>query len=175
MDTTVSNGTVALDESSLRIGLLMESAQAQQKLAETQLEKLAAHTQGLDEVVRDEIRRTLIDELQAVTAESRRAAEVLRRMQRAGNLRAALFGLGVSAFCAGIPGAAAWWALPAPGELMALRAQRDQAAADLKRLRQQGGRVDLRRCGETQRLCVRIERHAPAYGESADYFVVKGY
>jgi hypothetical protein len=153
----------------------MESAQAQQKLAETQLEKLAAHTQGLDEVVRDEIRRTLIDEMQAVTAESRRAAEGLRRMQRAGSLRAALWSFGLSALCAGIPGAAAWWALPAPGELLALRTERDQAAANLKRLEQLGGRVDLRRCGRALQLCVRIDRHAPVFGESADYFVVKGY
>ena len=42
----------------MKFGLLMESAQAHQKLAETHSEQLRAHTQDLDGVVRDEIRRT---------------------------------------------------------------------------------------------------------------------
>jgi hypothetical protein len=164
-----------MDDQTLRLGLLMESAQAQQKLAETQLERLTAHTQGLDEVVRDEIRRTLIDELQAVTAESRRAAEALRRMHRAGSLRAALWGFGLSALCAGVPCIAAWWTLPSAGEMAALRSQRDQLSAEIKRLEQLGGRTDLRRCGGQRRLCVRVERSGPAFGEDGDYLIVKGY
>jgi hypothetical protein len=42
-------GTV--DETTMKFGLLMESAQAHQKMAETHLEKLRAHTQDLDGVV----------------------------------------------------------------------------------------------------------------------------
>src|SRR5258705_129913 len=72
----------------LKFGLLMESAQAHQKLAETHLTKLLAHTQGLDDVVRDEIRRTLIEEFQALSAESDRAARALIAMKRAANVRA---------------------------------------------------------------------------------------
>ena len=45
-----------LDDATLKLGLLMEGAQVQQKAAETQLEKLRAHTEDLDGVVRDEIR-----------------------------------------------------------------------------------------------------------------------
>jgi hypothetical protein len=42
-------------------------------------------------------------------------------------------------------------------------------------LEQRGGLLDLRRCGNDARWCVRVDRHAPAYGEQADYLVVKGY
>jgi hypothetical protein len=171
----VSSGAAAMDDDTLRIGLLMETAQAQQKLAETQLARLTAHLQGLDEVVRDEIRRTLIEELQGVTAEGRRAADALRRLHRAGSLRAAVWGFGLSALCAGLPAGLAWWSLPTPREFDALRAQRQQLTTGLERLKQAGGGVELRRCGTLQRLCVRVERGGPAFGEDADYFVVKGY
>ncbi len=66
----------------MKFGLLMESAQAHQKLAEAQLEKLRAHTQDLDSVVRDEIRRTLVEELQMLTAESTRAAQPAENQTR---------------------------------------------------------------------------------------------
>ena len=46
---------------------------------------------------------------------------------------------------------------------------------DIARLTQQGGHVELRRCGAARRLCVRVDRGAPMYGEAADYLVVKGY
>ena len=83
----MSERPAALDETTMKFGLLMESAQAHQKLAETHLEQLRAHTQDLDGVVREEIRRTLIEELREVTAESKRAAQALRGMKRAAGMR----------------------------------------------------------------------------------------
>jgi hypothetical protein len=82
----------ALDDATLKFGLLMESAQAHQKLAETHLERLRTHTQDLDGVVREEIRRTLIEELQELTAEARRAVQALHGMKRAANMRGLLWG-----------------------------------------------------------------------------------
>jgi hypothetical protein len=35
--------------------------------------------------------------------------------------------------------------------------------------------LDVRTCGASARLCVRVDRNAPAYGPGADYLVVKGY
>ena len=78
MSRQVSDRIQVLDDATMKFGLLMESAQAHQRLAESNLEKLRVHTQGLDMVVRDEIRRTLIEELQMLTVESKRASEVLR-------------------------------------------------------------------------------------------------
>ncbi len=78
----MTDRSAAVDDATVKFGLLMESAQAHQKLAETQLDKLRAHTQDLDGVVRDEIRRTLVDELQMLTAETTRATRALQRVGR---------------------------------------------------------------------------------------------
>ena len=164
-----------MDEATVKFGLLMESAQAHQKLAETHLDKLRAHTQDLDAVVRDEIRRTLIEELQMLTTESRRAAEVLWRIRRSIGLRVALSGIAVATICAAIPVAIAHWFLPTEADIAGLRVRRDELTANIAGLEQRGARIELRRCGETERLCVRVDRSAPAYGAQADYYIVKGY
>jgi hypothetical protein len=165
----------AMDEATMKFGLLMESAQAHQKLAETHLDKLRAHTQDLDGVVRDEIRRTLVEELQMLTAESRRAAEVLGRIRRSTGLRVAFSSLAVAILCTAIPVAIAHWFLPSESDISGLRARRDQLTASIAAVDRRGGRIELRHCGETARLCVRVDRSAPAYGEKADYYIVKGY
>jgi hypothetical protein len=138
------------------------------------LEKLREHTQDLDGVVREEIRRTLIEELHELTAESKRAAQALRAMKRAANLRGLLWSVGIAVLCTAIPSAIARWALPSAREVAALRLERDQLAVSVARLEQQGGRVDWRHCGDAARLCVRVDRNAPTYGDKADYYIVKG-
>ena len=165
----------AMDEHTMKFGLLMESAQAHQKLAEAHLEKLRAHTQDLDGVVRDEIRRTLVDELQSVTAEIERAARALRAMKHAANMRGLAWNIGIALICAVIPAAIAHYVLPTPADINALRSQRDALAQNVASLEQRGGKVDWKSCGDPARLCVRIDRKAPVYGEKADYYVAKGY
>ncbi len=159
----------------MKFGLLMESAQAHQKLAETHLERLRAHTQDLDGVVRDEIRRTLIDELQMLTAESTRATDALRKIGRGATVRRGLWSIVLAILCTGIPIAVMRWALPSESEIASLRARRDALAASVDTLERRGGRLDWRRCGATARLCVRVDRKAPTYGDKADYFIVAGY
>jgi uncharacterized protein involved in exopolysaccharide biosynthesis len=165
----------AVDDETMKFGLLMESVQAHQKLAEAQLEKLRAHTEDLDDVVREEIRRTLVEELQSLTAESDRAARALRDMKRSVQTRGALLNIGIVVLCAAIPAAIAHWALPSVSDIKALRAQRDALAQNVARLEQRGGKVDWRSCGDLRQLCVRVDRKAPIYGERADYYVVQGY
>ena len=171
----MSDRSAAMDETTMKFGLLMESAQAHQKLAETHLERLRAHTQDLDGVVREEIRRTLIEELREVTAESNRAVHALRGMKRAAGMRGLILSAAAAALSTAVPIAIARWVLPTPEQVDALRARRDQLAASVSRLEQQGGRIEWRRCGESARLCVHVDRTAPAYGDKGDYFVVKGY
>jgi hypothetical protein len=163
-----------LDDATMKVGLLMESAQAHQKLAEGQLERLRAHTRDLDSVVRDEIRRTLVEELRALTAETTRATRALQKIRGASRLRATAWSLAAAVLCTLVPIGAARWALPSAAEIAALRARRDEVAANLAKLEQQGGRIDWRRCGDG-RLCVRVDRKAPTYGDKADYFVIDGY
>jgi len=164
-----------MQDQTMELGLLLEAAHAQQTLAETSLERLTAHVRDLDDIVREEIRRTLVEELQVLGNDSRHAAELLRRVGRAANLRVTLWSIGITTLCSAIPLAEAWWILPSPTELAALRAKRAELASNVARLEQHGARIDLRRCGAAERLCVRIDRHAPAYGEAADYLVVRGY
>ncbi len=171
----MSDRAPTMDDATLKLGLLMESAQAHQKLAESHLEKLRAHTEDLDGVVRDEIRRTLIDELQMLTEESRRATQSLQRIRRAATVRSTIWSIAMSVLCTAIPIALIHWTLPSEREIAALRARRDELSVKVAALERNGGRIDWRHCGETARLCVRVDRKAPIYGERADYYVVAGY
>jgi hypothetical protein len=171
----MNDGAHALDESTMRFGLLLESAQAHQKSAEAQLEKLRAHTDDLDSVVRDEIRRTLVEELQMLTAESTRAIQILRGAGRGAFVRGTIWSVVTAVLCTGIPAGIMRWALPSEAQITALRTRREALAASVATLERQGGRIDWRHCGATARLCIRVDRGAPAYGEKADYYVVAGY
>jgi hypothetical protein len=164
-----------IDETTMKFGLLMESAQAHQKLAEAHLERLCTHTKDLDAVVRDEIRRTLVEELQLLTTETNRATQSLRQMRRAATKRLVLFCGAISLLAGGIPTALMWLVIPSENEISTLRARRDDLAARVATLQQQGGRIEWRRCGDTRRLCIRVDRKAPIFGESADYYIVYGY
>jgi hypothetical protein len=171
----MSDRVHAIDDTTMKVGLLMESAQAHQRLAENHLEQLCAHTQGLDAVVRDEIRRTLIEELRSLWAESKRATEAVRRIQGGATVRAGLWSIVIAVLCTGIPMAIMRWTLPSGSEVAALRLRRDELSASVAILEGRGGRIDWRHCGERARLCVRVDRKAPTYGENADYFIVAGY
>ncbi|MEP6546887.1 MAG: hypothetical protein ABJD53_05425 [Gammaproteobacteria bacterium] len=171
----MSDRAPAMDDATLKVGLLMESAQAHQKSVEEQLEKLRAHTEDLDGVVRDEIRRTMIEELQMLSAESKRATDALQRLKRAASLRGILWSILTAVLSTGIPISVIRWTQPSRTEIAALRLRRDELAASVATLESRGGRIDWRRCGATARLCVRVDRGAPTYGEKADYYVVAGY
>jgi hypothetical protein len=170
----MSDRAQTMDEATMKFGLLMESAQIHQKSAEAQLEKLRAHTEDLDGVVRGEIRRTLIEELQMLSTESRRAAQVLQRVRRVAAVRGMLWSVVMSILCTGIPITIMRWALPSESEIAGLRARRDELAASVATLQRRGGSIEWRRCGATARLCVRVDRKAPVYGEKADFYVVAG-
>lgn len=165
----------ALSNEAMKIGLLMEAAQAQQRLSQESLERLAAHTRDLDGIVRDEVRHTVAEALGSVAAESRRATEALQRVRRAANLRTLLWTVSVAIISSSVATGEAWWMLPSQSQIAAMRARRDSLAANIARLRERGGSFDVRACGARARLCVRVDRSAPAYGPGADYLVVKGY
>jgi len=171
----MSDRNAVLDEATMKVGLLMESAQVHQKLAEGQLARLHAHTEGLDAVVRDEIRRTLVEELQMLTAETTRATRALEKLRSGTARRGMVPRLLGAMLCGLLPIALARWALPSPADLAVLRERREELAANITKLEQQGGRIDWRRCGTARRLCVRVDRKAPGYGEKADYYVLEGY
>lgn len=165
----------ALSNEALKLGLLMEAAQVQQRLSQESLDRLAAHTRDLEGMVRDEVRRTVVEALGNVATESRRATESLQRVRRAANLRVLLWTVSIAMICSGVTMGEAWWMLPSQSEIAVMRARRDSLAANIARLEQRGARLDVRVCGVRARLCVRVDRSAPAYGPGADYLVVKSY
>jgi len=164
-----------MSDEAMKLGLLMEAAQAQQRLGQESLERLAAHTRDLDVIVRDEVRRTVAEELGSIAGESRRAAESLRSLRRAANVRVMLWTVSIAAVCSTVAVGEAYWMLPSQREIAALRARRDALADNIARLEKRGGALDVRTCGARARLCIRVDRSAPAYGPDADYLVVKGY
>jgi hypothetical protein len=165
----------AVEDDTLKLGLLLEAAHAQQTLATTTLERLREHAAGLDVIVREEIRHTFLEEMQALAADSQRAAEALRRLQRAASARVTVWSVGVLALATAVPLGITWYVLPTRADVAALGTRRDELTVNIARLAREGGNVELRRCGAAQRLCVRVDRSAPRYGEGGDFLVVKGY
>ncbi len=163
-----------IGEDTMQFGLLLESAQTQQRVVEHALACLKAHTRDIDGVVRDEIRRTLTEELQQVAAESDRAAAALRRLGTMARRRGVIWMVAVMALCMAPLTVLLWRSLPSASEVAALRLRRDELAAAVARLERQGGRVEWRLCGESRRLCVRVQRQ-PAYGEHGEFLVLSGY
>jgi hypothetical protein len=163
-----------MEDDTLKVGLLLETAHAQQTLAGSALDRLREHTAGLDAIVRDEIRHTLLEEIRALSEDSRHAAATLRRLQQATGVRQLLWGIVLLLPAAAAPLVVSWM-LPSAAQIAALGAQRDALSANVARLARDGGHVELRHCGSAQRLCVRVEPQAPRYGEQGDFFVVKGY
>src|SRR5260370_16888525 len=127
----------------MKLGLLMEAAEAQQALAAAALERLREHTGGLDAIVREEIRSTLIEELTALGDDSRRAAQTLRGLNHVASLRVAAWSVGVTALSAAIPFGVAWRVLPSRGEVAAMRTTRDELTTAIARLPQHAGPVEF--------------------------------
>lgn len=153
----------------------MEAVQGLQTVAEDSLARLQSLTRNLDAIVRDEIRRTLVDELGGLTAVANRASSTLESICATSSLRCAVFGFVMTSISAGLPMAIGLWTLPSPAQVDELRARRTQLSQDIQELRRQGAEIELRHCGQARRLCARVEREAPAFGPQADYLILKGY
>jgi hypothetical protein len=164
-----------LDEQTMKLGLLMETAQTQQRLIASSLKQLKAHTQELDSIVREQIRRTLAEEFGTLIEEAAHAAQLLRALKQTARWQFASWTVLATVLVSVISMAGVWCLVPSSAQISALRTRQQQLTAAIDALEQRGGRIDLRRCGPSDRWCVRVDRQAPAYGEQSDYYVVKGY
>ena len=164
----------ATPEGTVHLGLLLENAHVQQQGAAESIDRLHALVQGLDDVVRDEIRRTLIEELKGLDAEIATSITGLRRFRRAVSLRAAAWTIGaaitIPLLCAAVSGAVR----PSTRRIGQLAAEQAVLERNVAMLRAAGGRVDLRRCGRRRRWCVRIDRSTTRYGRHGDFAVIGG-
>ena len=99
----------------------------------------------------------------------------LAQMHRASSAHFARWSFGVVSGCALVPALLSWMLMPSRTQLLQARQTFDQLSAAVAQLSGEGGRIELRHCGVANRLCVRIDRKSPFYGESADFVVLKGY
>lgn len=166
----------AIDSSAtLRVGLLCEAVEMQQRGASEALAELRSLSATIDETVRDEIRRSLVDEFKSVADELDRVLRDLRGVRRHLGLRAAIFVTATMAVGGASCAAAIRWLAPSPQRIAALRQERDSLTREVAVLDRRGGRVKLSACGPSRRLCVRIDRREPFFGAHADYAIAKGY
>ena len=71
-----------------------------------------------------------------------------------------------------------WWARHQVEQLakqrVALQSEVAQLQTQAEEWAKRGGRARLERCGDKERLCVRVDKTV-GFGKEADYFVIKGY
>jgi hypothetical protein len=103
-----------MDQDSVKLGLLIETAERHQKLAAAAITTLSEQTQGLEAMVRDQIRRAVVEEMKTVRAETQSAVEALQSVKRAANARVTLWTLGLTAISVGVALFVAWCVLPTP-------------------------------------------------------------
>jgi hypothetical protein len=174
-DAVMDSESLGKTEAITSLGMLMESAHVQQQLAEATLSRLEAHTKGLDAVVRDEIRQSFTVECVALDEEIHKTTAALRSLQRSADRRIASWTVSILAIVGSGVMAIIEYAIPSVKDIEKLRSERAALSIQIGRLTDAGGRLELRRCGEQARLCVKVDRSAPSYGDAADYLVVKGY
>ena len=154
---------------------LLSNARTQQQIVEESLLRLHSHTAGLDAVVREEIHRTFVEECGALVEEARRVTDTLAHLQ--GVARSYLGWSGVVSTVLSI--VAAMWIvnqrLPSRTEQAGLRQEEVRLKDSVTQLARLGGRVALRRCGPSGRICAQVDLKAPTYGAAGDFYVLKGY
>jgi len=147
---------------------IVEMVHAQQSQINDLLAALDARSRDLDTAVEGALHRSL-------DAAGLRASQRFSQLHRETGVRFARWAFGVVSACALVPAALSWILMPSRAQLLQARATLDQLTANAAQLSREGGRIELRHCGETNRLCARVERKSPPYGEGADFMILKGY
>jgi hypothetical protein len=153
----------------VEIGRILETIHAQQSQIHGMLATLDSRARDLDSTLGEAVQRAFMD------AAGLRAAEKLTQVHRASGIHFARWSFAIVSACALVPTALSWMLMPSRTQLLQARQTADQLSAQVALLSREGGRIDLRHCGEASRLCVRVDRKSPFYGENADYMVLKGY
>jgi hypothetical protein len=150
------------------IAMVFAAAQTQQQMAEAAIEQLKSHTQQLEPLVRETIRRALLDRLHALRVETDRALTGLQELHRAALPRAFWFTLG----SAGLRPRRK----PDPGRVFHSLAGGNRAAAGDARcthgLRRPGPTVALREPARRAEAVYSADPAAGAFGVARDYYLV---
>ncbi len=159
----------AADGAPVELRRILESVHAQQSQLYDMLASLESRSRELDASVEQAVQRALAQPA------GLRATEKLAQMQRASTVRFARWSFGVVSGCALVPALLSWMLMPTRTQLLQARQTLDQLSAAVAQLAREGGHIELRHCGTANRLCVRIDRKSPFYGESGDFMVLRDY
>jgi hypothetical protein len=151
------------------LGRVLETVHTQQSQIHGMLATLDSRSRDLDSALGEAVQRAFME------AAGLQAAAKLSQVHRATGVRFARWSFGVVSACALVPTILTWMLMPSRAQLAQARQSLDQLTAGIARMSSEGGRIDLRHCGEGDRLCVRVDRKAPFYGANSDYAVLKGY
>jgi hypothetical protein len=157
------------DGAPIELGRVLETIHAQQTQLHGMLASLESRTRDLDASVGEAVQRALTQPA------GLRTAEKLAQVQRASAVRFARWSFGLVSGCALVPALLSWMLMPSRAQLLQARQSYDALSGGVAQLSREGGRIELRHCGAANRLCVRVDRKSPWYGESADFMVLKGY
>ena len=166
---TIMNGEPSEAAAPARVVQILETINAQQSQIHGMLALIDTRARELDTAVGEAVQRAFAD------AAGLHAGRRFAQLQRTTGLRLALWSIGVVAACALLPTVLTWMLMPSRAQITQARQTLAQLSAAVAQLSREGGRIDLRHCGTDERLCVRVDRRAPPYGENADYMVLKGY
>jgi hypothetical protein len=150
------------------IAMVFAAAQTQQQVAEAALDRLQRHTQQLDALVRDTVRRAHLEGLQALHFETERALTGLRDLHRAALPRAFWMTLGSAAFGLAMSLILGVCFIPSKAEIA-------QRQATLATLIASGAQAQLSRCATPHaapKLCIRVDASAGSFGPTRDYYLV---
>ena len=103
-----------------------------------------------------------------------RAAEKLSQVHRATGMRFARWSFGIVSACALVPALLSWMLMPSRAQVLQARQTAGAAVGRRAQLSREGGRIELRHCGAANRLCVRVDRKSPFYGENCRLHGLEG-
>ena len=148
---------------------MLETVHAQQSQIHGMLATLDSRSREFDATVGEAVQRAFMD------AAGLRATEKLAQVHRATGVRFARWSLGIVSACALVPTDLSWMLMPSRAQLSQSRQTLAQLSAGVAQLSREGGRIQLRHCGQAKRLCARVDRKSPFYGDDGEYMVLKGY
>jgi hypothetical protein len=131
---------------------------------------------GVDVAVRQSVREAAVQELAGLSDHVTKAKVSVENLHQSANWRQLLHGAGWSLVAVLLAFFASWLYLPSPAEMGRLRAEERQLQASVDQLGSRGGRSQVMPCGASnEHLWLRVSPALGRFGDSQDYFVVRGY
>jgi hypothetical protein len=165
-----------MDSQTMKAGLLMEAADANQKLATAAITRLEAATRTLEPAVRDAVAKAALEEFRHMHDEAKRTAVAFKQLRSGLTWKIGLVAFLMSAASAGVLLATIYFAgglNSYSGPPAAPTGLRGDPAA-LAEFGRRGQLIEVALCGEQRRVCVRVEPKAGAFGARKDQMVAAG-